>query len=59
MMAALSLRFAPEVRSPLAPWILYAIGIAARIGFTPRPDCSVTSGMSSRPSPRHPATSSY
>ena len=30
-MAALSLRFAPEVRSPLAPWILYAIGTAARI----------------------------
>ena len=31
VMAALSLRFAPEVRSPLAPWILYAIGTAARI----------------------------
>jgi hypothetical protein len=31
LMAALSLRFAPEVRSPLAPWILYAIGTAARI----------------------------
>ena len=31
MMAALDLRFAPEVRSPLAPWILYAIGTAARI----------------------------
>jgi hypothetical protein len=31
MMAALSLRFTPEVRSPLAPWVLYAIGIAARI----------------------------
>ena len=31
MMAALNLRFAPEVRSPLAPWILYAIGTAARI----------------------------
>jgi hypothetical protein len=30
-MAALSLRFAPEVRSPLAPWILYALGSAARI----------------------------
>jgi hypothetical protein len=29
--ARLSLRFAPEVRSPLAPWILYAIGTAARI----------------------------
>jgi hypothetical protein len=28
---ALSLRFTPEVRSPLAPWILYAICIAARI----------------------------
>ena len=32
VMAGLSLRFAPEVRSPLAPWILYAIGTAARIG---------------------------
>jgi hypothetical protein len=31
VMAALNLRFAPEVRSPLAPWILYAIGTAARI----------------------------
>jgi hypothetical protein len=31
VMATLSLRFAPEVRSPLAPWILYAIGTAARI----------------------------
>ena len=31
VMVALSLRFAPEVRSPLAPWILYAIGTAARI----------------------------
>jgi hypothetical protein len=31
VMAALSLRFAPEVRSPLAPWLLYAIGTAARI----------------------------
>jgi hypothetical protein len=31
VMAALSLRFAPEVRSPLAPWIVYAIGTAARI----------------------------
>ena len=30
-MAALSLRFAPEVRSLLAPWSLYAIGTAARI----------------------------
>ena len=31
VMVALSLRFAPEVRSPLAPWSLYAIGTAARI----------------------------
>ena len=31
VMAELSLRFAPEVRSPLTPWILYAIGTAARI----------------------------
>jgi hypothetical protein len=31
VMAAVSIRFAPEVRSPLAPWILYALGIAARI----------------------------
>jgi hypothetical protein len=31
LMTALDDRFAPEVRSPLAPWILYAIGIAARI----------------------------
>jgi hypothetical protein len=31
VMAALSLRFAPEVRSPLAPWILYAIGTAGQI----------------------------
>ena len=31
VMAALDLRFAPEVRSPLAPWTLYAIGTAARI----------------------------
>ena len=30
-MAALSHRFTSEVRSPLAPWILYAIGTAARI----------------------------
>lgn len=30
-MEALSLRFTPEVRSPLAPWILYAIGTAATI----------------------------
>jgi hypothetical protein len=30
-MAALSVRFTAEVRSPLAPWILYAIGTAARI----------------------------
>ena len=34
VMAALSLRFAPEVRSPLAPWILYAISAAARIAFS-------------------------
>ena len=33
VMAALSVRFAPEVRSPLAPWILYAIGTAARIAI--------------------------
>ncbi len=38
-MAAMSLRFAPEVRSPLAPWILYAIGAAARIAF------AVTTGL--------------
>ena len=38
-MAALSLRFAPEVRSPLAPWILYAIGTAARIAT------AVTTGL--------------
>jgi hypothetical protein len=31
VITALSLRFAPEVRSPLAPWILYAIATAARI----------------------------
>lgn len=31
--AALSLRFAPEVRSPLAPWILYAIGTGARFAI--------------------------
>lgn len=31
VMAALSLRFTAEVRSPLAPWILYAITTAARI----------------------------
>ena len=31
VMAALSLRFAPEVRSPLAPWILYGVATAARI----------------------------
>ena len=31
-MATLSRQFAPEVRSPLTPWILYAIGTAARIG---------------------------
>ena len=38
-MVALSLRFAPEVRSPLAPWILYAIGTAARIAS------AVTTGL--------------
>ena len=31
VMAALSLRFTYEVGSPLAPWILYAVGTAARI----------------------------
>ena len=30
-MAALSARFAPEVRSPLTPWVLFAIGTAASI----------------------------
>ena len=30
-MAALDRRFAPEVRSPLAPWILCAVGMAASI----------------------------
>jgi len=39
VMAALSSRFAPEVRSPLAPWILYAIGTAARIAT------AVTTGL--------------
>ena len=33
-MEALSLRFTAEVRSPLAPWILYAITMAARIAST-------------------------
>jgi hypothetical protein len=33
VMAALSLRFAPEVRSPLAPWILYVIATAARLAL--------------------------
>jgi hypothetical protein len=33
VMAKLALRFAPEVRSPLAPWILYAIATAARIAL--------------------------
>ena len=32
-MAALGHRFTSEVRSPLAPWILYAIGTAARIAI--------------------------
>ena len=31
---AAHLRFAPEVRSQLAPWILYAIGTGARIAAT-------------------------
>jgi hypothetical protein len=31
VMAALSRRFTPEVRSPLAPWILYGIATVARI----------------------------
>jgi hypothetical protein len=31
VMAALSFRFTSEVRSPLAPWILFAIATAARI----------------------------
>jgi hypothetical protein len=39
IMAALSARFSPEVRSPLAPWILYAIGTAARIAT------AVTTGL--------------
>jgi len=39
VMAAMSLRFAPEVRSPLTPWILYAIGTAARIAS------AVTTGL--------------
>ena len=30
-MTALSLRFSPEVRSPLTPWILYGIGTTARV----------------------------
>ena len=34
VMAALRHRLAPEVRSPLAPWILYAIATAARIAST-------------------------
>lgn len=36
---ALNLRFTPEVRSPLAPWILYAICITARIA------AAVTTGL--------------
>lgn len=31
LVAALSFRMAPEVRSPLAPWVLYLIGISASI----------------------------
>jgi hypothetical protein len=38
-MKALSARFAAEVRSPLAPWILYAIATAARIAS------AVTTGL--------------
>jgi hypothetical protein len=33
-MGRLSHRFAAEVRSPAAPWILYAIGLAARLAST-------------------------
>jgi hypothetical protein len=33
VMSALATRFAPTVRSPLAPWILYAIGTLARVAF--------------------------
>ncbi len=32
-MAALAVRFSPQVRSPLAPWMLYAIGAASRVAF--------------------------
>jgi hypothetical protein len=32
-MAALGHRFSSKVRSPLAPWILYAVGAAARVAF--------------------------
>jgi hypothetical protein len=39
VVGALSFRFAPEVRSPLAPWILYAIGTVARIAT------AVTTGL--------------
>jgi hypothetical protein len=34
MMAKIGRRFTTEVRSPLAPWILYSIGIAARLAST-------------------------
>ena len=34
VMGTLRRRFAAEVRSPAAPWILYAIGIAARLAST-------------------------
>lgn len=39
MTAAVNTRFTAEVRSPLAPWILYAIGTAARIAS------AVTTGL--------------
>jgi hypothetical protein len=33
VMAAVNFRFTSEVRSPLAPWVLYAIGTAARVAM--------------------------
>jgi hypothetical protein len=39
VITALRRRSTPEVRSPLAPWILYAIGLAARVA------AAVTSGL--------------
>ena len=33
VMPALAARFAPAVRSPLAPWLLYAVGTVGRVGF--------------------------